>query len=157
DARDAHLVPLPRARAGLGRHLVQCPDGRLHRADGHRAADVLARLAAGVLGAGTDRPGVVGAVFLVVPRSSGREARLQRSRTSVDPRRRRRPGERPRRRSFVSAAGDVGRQHDDMGHLSVAACVSFGWYFIPTWQPQYYMDVHDISYEDTIVQVLPFT
>jgi MFS family permease len=39
----------------------------------------------------------------------------------------------------------------------VAACVSFGWYFIPTWQPQYYMDVHDISYEDTIVQVLPFT
>src|SRR5262249_38240058 len=39
----------------------------------------------------------------------------------------------------------------------VAACVSFGWYFIPTWQPQYYKDVFGISYEDSeFLTGLPF-
>jgi MFS transporter, ACS family, glucarate transporter len=39
----------------------------------------------------------------------------------------------------------------------VSACVSFGWYFIPTWQPQYYKDVHGISYDNSeIVTGLPF-
>jgi MFS family permease len=39
----------------------------------------------------------------------------------------------------------------------VSACVSFGWYFIPTWQPQYYKDVFGIGFDDSeIVTGLPF-
>jgi MFS transporter, ACS family, glucarate transporter len=39
----------------------------------------------------------------------------------------------------------------------VAACVSFGWYFYPTWQPQYLEQVHGISYEHSeILTGLPF-
>jgi len=38
-----------------------------------------------------------------------------------------------------------------------AACVSFGWYFYPTWQPKYLLDVHGISYEGSeIITGLPF-
>jgi MFS family permease len=42
--------------------------------------------------------------------------------------------------------------------LSVAAFgVSFGWYFYPTWQPEYLKTVHHISYADSeIVSGLPF-
>jgi ACS family glucarate transporter-like MFS transporter len=40
---------------------------------------------------------------------------------------------------------------------TVSACVSFGWYFIPTWQPQYYKDVYGISYDDSeFLTGLPF-
>jgi MFS transporter, ACS family, glucarate transporter len=39
----------------------------------------------------------------------------------------------------------------------VSGCVSFGWYFIPTWQPQYYKDVFGTSYDDSeFVTGLPF-
>lgn len=35
--------------------------------------------------------------------------------------------------------------------------VSFGWYFYPTWQPQFLKDVHGISYEDSaLLTGLPF-
>lgn len=38
-----------------------------------------------------------------------------------------------------------------------AFCVSFGWYFYPTWQPRFLLDVHRISYKDsTILTGLPF-
>jgi MFS family permease len=42
--------------------------------------------------------------------------------------------------------------------LCVASCgVSFGWYFYPTWQPEYLKKVHHISYADSeIVTGLPF-
>jgi len=36
-------------------------------------------------------------------------------------------------------------------------CVSFGWYFYPTWQPQYLKDVHGITYQNSeILTGLPF-
>ena len=39
----------------------------------------------------------------------------------------------------------------------ISACVSFGWYFVPTWQPQYYKDVFAFGYDDSeIVTGLPF-
>jgi MFS family permease len=39
----------------------------------------------------------------------------------------------------------------------VSCCVSFGWYFYPTWQPQYLEQVHGISYEKSeILTGLPF-
>jgi MFS family permease len=38
-----------------------------------------------------------------------------------------------------------------------AAAVSFAWYFLPTWQPKYLMDVYGISYENSeIIIGLPF-
>jgi MFS family permease len=42
--------------------------------------------------------------------------------------------------------------------LSLAAfCVSFGWYFYPTWQPKYLKDVFGISYEGSeLLTGLPF-
>lgn len=47
--------------------------------------------------------------------------------------------------------------------LSVWACcvaaigVSFGWYFYPTWQPEYLKEVHEISYaQSELVSGLPF-
>ena len=39
----------------------------------------------------------------------------------------------------------------------VAACINFGWYFIPTWQAQYYLDVHGIPYKNSLIHTgLPF-
>src|SRR5262249_42311528 len=39
----------------------------------------------------------------------------------------------------------------------VSCCVSFGWYFYPTWQPEYLKEVHKISYEKSeILTGLPF-
>jgi MFS family permease len=36
-------------------------------------------------------------------------------------------------------------------------CVSFGWYFYPTWQPQYLKDVHGIQFQDSeLLTGLPF-
>ncbi len=36
-------------------------------------------------------------------------------------------------------------------------CVSFGWYFYPTWQPKYLKDVHRIDYSDSeLLTGLPF-
>jgi MFS family permease len=42
--------------------------------------------------------------------------------------------------------------------LCVASCgVSFGWYFFPTWQPEYLKTVHKIGYDDSeIITGLPF-
>jgi MFS family permease len=38
-----------------------------------------------------------------------------------------------------------------------AACVSFGWYFYPTWQPEYLREVFGISYENSeVITGLPF-
>jgi MFS family permease len=38
-----------------------------------------------------------------------------------------------------------------------AACVSFGWYFYPTWQPEYLREVFGIDYKDSeIITGLPF-
>jgi MFS family permease len=39
----------------------------------------------------------------------------------------------------------------------VSCCVSFGWYFYPTWQPEYLKEVYQISYEKSeILTGLPF-
>ncbi len=36
-------------------------------------------------------------------------------------------------------------------------CVTFGWYFYPTWQPQYLKDVHQIAFQNSeILSGLPF-
>jgi MFS family permease len=43
------------------------------------------------------------------------------------------------------------------GLCLAAACVSFGWYFYPTWQPEYLKDVYHISYEGSeLLTGLPF-
>jgi MFS family permease len=45
-----------------------------------------------------------------------------------------------------------------MWALCVASCcVSFGWYFYPTWQPRYLKEVHHISFENSeVITGLPF-
>jgi MFS family permease len=43
------------------------------------------------------------------------------------------------------------------GLCLAASCVSFGWYFFPTWQPKYLNDVYGIGYEQSeIITGLPF-